>query len=362
MDGVAAGVQDVVRQAYAAAVGQADWESVMAGLKRVMRSNQVFLLSQAPPHQGGLSAADCEAPELFSRYLAEQEEVDLVLHALQRRPAPPSAGLCWTEAIVPLAALRASRFHAHFLRPVGTAHIGGVVVADGRAGGPPFTGLICHRPSRAGAFAGEDVALLRMLSAGLQQALTVQLRLQAAERAWAEGRVCLRLGPQGEVREASALAVAWLETVPGVWQQGRLRPQDPGERLRLATALLHCARGRPDQAPQWLRLSGPVGHGLLLKLAAVPISPLHDVVANGELVREAQPAAGLGALLTQLYGLTRAEADLACALAQGHTPDTWATQRGVSIGTVRTQLRSAFAKTGSRGQSDLMRLVFSVGR
>lgn len=108
MEGVVSGVQDVVRQAYAAAVGQADWESVMARLKRVMRSNQVFLLSQAPPQQGGLNAADCEAPELFGRYLAEQEEVDVVLHALQRRAAPRTAGLCWTEASSALAQAAAS--------------------------------------------------------------------------------------------------------------------------------------------------------------------------------------------------------------------------------------------------------------
>lgn len=64
--------------------------------------------------------------------------------------------------------------------------------------------------------------------------------------------------------------------------------------------------------------------------------------------------------LAQMLALTEAEARLAAALLRGHRPEDIAAERGVSIATVRTQLRSIFSKTGTRTQSDLMRTLARV--
>lgn len=61
--------------------------------------------------------------------------------------------------------------------------------------------------------------------------------------------------------------------------------------------------------------------------------------------------------LRQLFGLTGAEAELALALLAGQRPDEIAEARGVRISTVRFQLRAILDKTGTRGQSDLIRLL-----
>jgi DNA-binding CsgD family transcriptional regulator len=63
------------------------------------------------------------------------------------------------------------------------------------------------------------------------------------------------------------------------------------------------------------------------------------------------------ALLRTAFGLTAGEADLALALAAGERLGRIAAQRGVSIETVRTQLKSIFLKTKTRRQSDLVRVV-----
>jgi DNA-binding CsgD family transcriptional regulator len=63
------------------------------------------------------------------------------------------------------------------------------------------------------------------------------------------------------------------------------------------------------------------------------------------------------ALLRQLYGLTTAEARLACALVQGATLAEAARARRISIHTARHQLRRVFEKTGARRQSELMRVL-----
>lgn len=62
--------------------------------------------------------------------------------------------------------------------------------------------------------------------------------------------------------------------------------------------------------------------------------------------------------LVQLFGLTRAEAQLAAALAAGETVRAIAEQRGTTEGTVRVQLKQVLAKTGAGRQSDLVRLIF----
>lgn len=59
-----------------------------------------------------------------------------------------------------------------------------------------------------------------------------------------------------------------------------------------------------------------------------------------------------------LWRLTPAEARLARRLAEGRSLKEAAAEFGVSINTVRMQLRNVFAKTGTRRQADLVRLMF----
>ena len=67
-------------------------------------------------------------------------------------------------------------------------------------------------------------------------------------------------------------------------------------------------------------------------------------------------------LMVALYQLTPAEAALVKALASGLTQEAFAEEKRVKPATVKTQLLSVFAKTGTRRQSDLMRLVYSIAR
>lgn len=62
-------------------------------------------------------------------------------------------------------------------------------------------------------------------------------------------------------------------------------------------------------------------------------------------------------LVRATYGLTQAEAAIASAVASGATLQQCAERRGVSIGTVRSQMKQVLGKTGCRRQADLVRLV-----
>jgi DNA-binding CsgD family transcriptional regulator len=61
--------------------------------------------------------------------------------------------------------------------------------------------------------------------------------------------------------------------------------------------------------------------------------------------------------LRKIYGLTKAEAKLAKALAEGFSIDEIASQTSVSKHTLRTQLKVVFRKTGLNRQSDIIRLI-----
>jgi DNA-binding CsgD family transcriptional regulator len=70
-----------------------------------------------------------------------------------------------------------------------------------------------------------------------------------------------------------------------------------------------------------------------------------------------QEARGSTDLLRGLYGMTHAEASLAAILLQGRDLTEAASELGVTMNTVRTQLRSVFDKTGARRQAGLIRIL-----
>ena len=61
-----------------------------------------------------------------------------------------------------------------------------------------------------------------------------------------------------------------------------------------------------------------------------------------------------------LYGFTGAEVRLASALMRGVQVDAYAAQRDISTRTVRTQLASLFAKTGTHRQTELVVMLLRV--
>ncbi|MBI3528384.1 MAG: helix-turn-helix transcriptional regulator [Betaproteobacteria bacterium] len=64
--------------------------------------------------------------------------------------------------------------------------------------------------------------------------------------------------------------------------------------------------------------------------------------------------------LRALYGLTPAEAQLACALAMGKTIAECSADRGVSVNTTKTHLNALLGKTGLHRQVDLVRLLAAM--
>ena len=64
--------------------------------------------------------------------------------------------------------------------------------------------------------------------------------------------------------------------------------------------------------------------------------------------------------LKAAFGLTTAEAEVACAIAQGVVLTEIAKARGVAVGTVRNQLKTIFTKFGVTRQIDVASIVADI--
>ena len=68
---------------------------------------------------------------------------------------------------------------------------------------------------------------------------------------------------------------------------------------------------------------------------------------------------GTTEVLESLYDLTHAEADLVRLIAEGRSLIQVAKERGVTMNTVRSQLKQVFSKTDTSRQGELVHLVLA---
>jgi DNA-binding CsgD family transcriptional regulator len=118
--------------------------------------------------------------------------------------------------------------------------------------------------------------------------------------------------------------------------------------------------------------SGGAGGAMRLTDAAGAAALLTLVSPMPNRLREPQNGAGLAlvaarpekdspafaeTIVSQLFGLSRSEAQVACAVVAGASLDEIAAQRGVKITTIKSQIEAAFRKTETESQRDLVRLI-----
>lgn len=104
--------------------------------------------------------------------------------------------------------------------------------------------------------------------------------------------------------------------------------------------------------------------GARLVLHVQPCPPTRNLSGPHAVVRIHDPlAAGDGGLeagvLRESFELTAVEAEVALALAQGLSPTEISQRRGVSRTTTAFHLRNLFAKTGTRRQPELVRVLLA---
>jgi DNA-binding CsgD family transcriptional regulator len=137
----------------------------------------------------------------------------------------------------------------------------------------------------------------------------------------------------------------------------RLSPADPAVDREL-TALVRAFANDPaaparavnlSRDPQIDMLVSPL-HSRTLSAAALPVA---TVYVAGDRWSQADRCGQL----MELFGFTNSEARFAWAIAQGSSIAEAAGELGLTIETARYYSKQVYAKTGSRGQADLVRMI-----
>jgi len=257
-----------------------------------------------------------------------------------------------------------SEFYTDWGKRTGIFH----VVGGGATVGSASVALLAvHRPLSAPMFDEPERELLAMLLPHIGRALQVArqmggLRATDKARSAALDRLTIAtivVAADGTVLSSNAAADRLFQAADAIQSvNGRLRSRRQPDIL---SRMIHsCAFPTVSVKAPGGMLTLPRPQRLPLSLLVGPLNATYPAIGHErpaaiifahdpEIAEQTDEAA-----LCALYNLTGAEARLAAALAAGERLQAFADRRGISLATVKTQLRQVLAKTGTGRQADLV--------
>lgn len=171
----------------------------------------------------------------------------------------------------------------------------------------------------------------------------------------------LTLDSYGRVVDADAQAEQFLVHSNAIRRtsRGHLLPCLPDADRAFSTALRKF-QNNPSGRPQLLHLADDPWLSMLLmpmrnRAVAGPLTPTLIAYLHGDSETSEQRIDQL----IGLFGLTRSEAGLALRLSRGRTIAQAAMEMGLTLETARNYSKKIYAKTGARGQADLVRIMLA---
>lgn len=233
-----------------------------------------------------------------------------------------------------------------------------------------------YRRTQSRPFGPTDIALMESLLPHLRRALGVLLDAPPPPAAAENieeitdviGAAAFFLGSDARLLRASRAGEALVQAGDGLAiQNGRIVLGDVEAQAELNGALSRVIGdnwSRKVRTGAELLVRRPSGDSPLI-LVATPLgadNPLSTWAAPVRCVvfaleERLKPDAALSDRIRRLYGLTCAEAEVSIGLAMGMSLRQLAIKRHTKVGTVRSQLKHALAKTRMRKQSDLAGLI-----
>jgi DNA-binding CsgD family transcriptional regulator/PAS domain-containing protein len=361
----------LIELAYDAASDPGRWTNLLQALSTALRCELVaFDLRDSETYRAKVQCHvgpyDATLKRGYETYYAERNIF------LRARPDLTFSGAIRNcEAIVPDRDAVKSEYFNDFLRRIGVLHgIGMVPVREG----PVMTVLSLMRRIGAPSFTDRDIAFLGRFMPHLQRATLIQRRLRGVdlERAAASEAVdrlpygVVILDETGQILFVNAAGEEMLAEGDGLRTVGgRLSaiPRREADALRHLVAKASAPPGRlPEGAAGFLQVSRPSGQ----RDFALLIAPLRlDMFAltnrrPAAIVFITDPeraAVGVEAILRRLFALTPAEAEVTAQLLRGRSLEEIRAELGTSVHTTRTHLKRVFAKTGTRSQAELVRVI-----
>jgi DNA-binding CsgD family transcriptional regulator len=235
--------------------------------------------------------------------------------------------------------------------------------------------LSLQRPLRAPGFGEDAKRLLNLIAPHVELAKRVQARVAeaiASRDALSAGLDRLAdaafiLDATRTIRFANSAARQQLAV------DARLR--SGGGKLAMAVSRLDSAFHNAVQlatakAVRSQVLALPAASGMVAaEIVVSPLVPAHPLASAWQqplvlvmITSTRLDGTSIAARMRQLYGLTPAEAGLVARLALGRTIEEISILTGIRESTLRTQVKSSFAKVGVTRQADLVRVALSGAR
>ena len=284
----------------------------------------------------------------------------------------PVGKLVRSDDILPLAELKRTTFFDEVFRPQDVAHNAMVPLA---AKGDLLAGFTICRSERQGPYEADALRLFSQLYPHMRRSLLLGFRLDAYKALQrAEYHVLDRLSVgvillDRRARIVANAAARALDSDDGPLhlRGATLSARVPPHSQRLGELVRIALRGAPAGSMSVPRPSD----GSLLTILVSSVRgrdvgrftdlSMPDAAVLLFIVDPANRAGIPLPLIMDAYGLTPAEARVALATSSGLTIPETALQLGLSPNTIKTHLRKVFAKTGTNRQTELARLMASVG-
>ena len=283
-----------------------------------------------------------------------------------------------SDDMVPRPTYERTEFYNDWLQPQGLyLGLGCLLARDETL----LTQISVLRPFEADGHSPEERAAWAQAMPHFRRAMRVRREIGAAglARDAAYGALerlaigALVVDAVGRILFANRVALAWLKARDGIAEIGqRLRAESAAATEALLALVTQAAKPPSLVGDGWLPLPrrfGPAGPRRPLGALVCPLQPESPATlsligmprpAALVLIRDPDAADAAGAqpaALMRLFGLTRAEARLTAALADGKSVEEIALENGTTLNTTRTHLKSVLSKTGTSRQGELVALV-----
>lgn len=329
------------------------------------------LLFSPTPHAASFPGATVDLPDsILTDYATTWHEHDIWTHRINQVRGLESSQIIVGEAVVLHQEFTRSLVFNECLCRHGIGRLmTAAVVPRTRRETQPVTVCSFYRSAEQEAFGTIEVATYRHLVTHLVQAMRTFWILQKAESSEqlyrgafeeaSDAVFCVH--EDGSVHASSTSAERFLVSHQFMkLANGRLEANGHPSNARFLATLMNAAQeGRPLTV---VLVDGARLPALTLTTVNLP-SRLRDGttmtrIRSMILLRRAtgHPKAS-AALLREAYSLTSAEERLVAQLMAGLSPREVGDQLGITLNTVRTQLKSIYSKTQSRGLYDLLILI-----
>ena len=367
----------IVQRAYDAALQPALWPEVLGSFCNLVgATSALFAFAKLSDPRGAIGASvrfDPEGARLYGEYFGTHDPWGL---EARKRGLFKAGVVLPSHAVVAYGALRRTEFHNDFGKRFGVVRgISGVILSNPDAASV----LTVMRPDSKDEFDDAAVGLVQCLVPHLRRALSVHEKIseadgeRAALAAALDRLACgvLLVDAGGAVVFANRAMDDILASADGLrLRQKRLRADRPDEDAQLR-GLLHLSSlsaldgvrtdalrvSRPSGKRHFVIVAAPLAASEMGFESPLPhVRPSMIVFVSDPDRHPRPPIEGLRAM----YHMTPGEARVAAALLTGASIGRVAEMLSISVSTARTHLAHILAKTSTRRQTELMRVLLTA--